>query len=73
MDTQRETFTLKDIKQYCTISEHLSFSIDKGSENLYLVLVIYFGDSEKQHKVRYYTKDNHRALKEFIKLLIEQA
>jgi len=57
-----------------TISDSGDMSLSKGSENLYLDIVVYdqATRSEQENKISIYTKDNHSGLKKFASSLIEK-
>ena len=73
-------FTAKEMKiissEYLTIGDHSEIEIHKGSENLYFNFLCYLinEDFEIYHaiKISIFTKDNHKELKEIIKVFINQ-
>lgn len=66
---QRQWKQWKDHK--FTISDYGHLEVEKGSENLYLDLIVYELDgSDDPYTIRIYTKDNHKGLKEFANHII---
>lgn len=53
-----------------TISDFGQIEVDKGSENIYLTIIVYEGESEKPYTIRIYSKENISGLKDFAKSLI---
>ena len=59
-------------RETLTISEHPNITLTKGSENLYLNLDVYIGESEKVYKLVIWSKENHEGVKEILKSIINQ-
>lgn len=56
-----------------TISDYGHLEVEKGSENLYLDLIVYELDgSDDPYTIRIYTKENHKGLKEFANHIIDK-
>jgi len=55
-----------------TISDYGQLEMQKGSENLYLDMIVYPVDEDKELTLSIYTKENHQGLKAFSKMLIEK-
>ena len=55
-----------------TISDYGQLSMDKGSENLYLALIVYKDDEIQPMELQIYTKENHKGLKDFSNQIIKK-
>jgi hypothetical protein len=56
-----------------TMSDYGHLEVEKGSENLYLDLIVYELDgSDDPYTIRIFTKDDHSKLKEFSQMLIQK-
>jgi antirestriction protein len=55
-----------------TISDYGQLSMDKGSENLYLALIVYKDDETQPMELQIYTKENHKGLKDFSNQIIKK-
>ncbi|MDE3744002.1 hypothetical protein [Maribacter polysaccharolyticus] len=53
-----------------TISDHLEFQFQTGSENVYLDLTVYAIDAYEPLTLRIYSKDDHNTVKTLIKQLL---
>ena len=69
---------VKEIKPYLktkwTISDYGNIGLKKGSENLYLDIVVYdlASKSDLENKITIYTKENHQGLKDLASHLIQK-
>lgn len=55
-----------------TISNFADIKINKGSENLYLTLLVYINDRTEPNKMYISTKEDIQTLKEIIKEIVNQ-
>lgn len=56
-----------------TISDYLEINVSKGSENIYIDLVVYIDQDDKPLILKIYTKENKEGIKELIKDIIKQS
>ena len=68
-------FEAEEIKnsEAITIGEHLECSINKGSENIYFMLIVYKLNKFTPIELKAYTKEAHADLKKLIIEIINQS